>query len=627
MDGLRAIALAAVLLFHLGVPYVPRGFIGVDIFFVISGYLITKNIRFGLEAGNFSILRFYRGRIMRLFPALLVTVLLSTLAAALVMTSQNAMDYGASAVSALLAYSNYYYLSHVGYFDAAAETKPLLHTWSLSVEWQFYAIWPLAMMGLMKWSRDRGAVPALLVTCLASMAANVFWVSETATTFYSTPFRVFEFTIGALAVWLENFATIRKHPSVLLAFGLACILAPILTQGIAGAAPLQYGLVPCVGAALVILTGGRSPLGRILTNPVAVFFGRVSYSTYLVHWPLITIYSYLMFRKPELVEALFLGATAVILGVVLYYAVELPFWKGKLSEWRGARLGSLAKVGIAAFALIVSIDISRTGWIWRVPPAARSLEQPVYGGDGFEANTVISVGSGPPRFIIAGDSHALQFAHGLDESLKHQGISAIALFDHGCMIAPNLTRYGTTANDQAECTAEYERLKAILARYPLPLVMAFNWPGYRTVIGPPGGEALRFGTVDSYHAFLLEKLKEIRKDAGTRPFAIIGTVPGSGDFASAGACVQRPIIAQAFCRSHLSTPVSKLPGYALNRFLQEKAAEIGVDYIDLSQVLCPNDTCVSFMNDRDIYSDQSHLSRNGSEVAAAVILRYVLRLP
>ncbi|MGQ3076573.1 MULTISPECIES: acyltransferase family protein [Rhizobium/Agrobacterium group] len=231
VDGLRAFALVAVLVYHLGVPYVPSGFIGVDVFFVISGYVITKNIRQGVQQGTFSFRRFYLGRLMRLLPALVVTVIFTSIAVALVMTPENASDYARSALSALFAFSNYQYLSNVGYFDAAAETKPLLHTWSLSVEWQFYLLWPIAIIGLTAWSRRGGrAVLPLVALALASMVANLVWSSETAATFYSTPFRVFEFAIGALAVWIEGAALFRKMPTALLGLGLTMVAVLCLSR-------------------------------------------------------------------------------------------------------------------------------------------------------------------------------------------------------------------------------------------------------------------------------------------------------------------------------------------------------------------------------------------------------------
>lgn len=619
-------AIVAVLFYHLGVPYVPSGFIGVDVFFVISGYVITKNIRQGVQQGTFGFRRFYLGRLMRLMPALIVTVICTSIAVALMMAPENASDYARSALSALFAFSNYHYLSHVGYFDAAAETKPLLHTWSLSVEWQFYLLWPLAVVGVLAWSSGGGrAVLSLVALALASMVGNLVWSSETATTFYSTPFRVFEFAIGALAVWIEGGTLFRTIPTALLGSGLTMVVVPMLVPGSAGATPLSYGLVPSLGAALVVLTGGLSTLGLLLTNRLALLLGRISYSTYLVHWPIITLYTYLMFRKPLPLEALAIGVASLVTGWFLYSFVELPFWKGRHSSWNGWSRATFIKAGAAALVLLPVLDMARAGWPWRLPVAARSVEPPIYGGEGYEANRVISLGLGQPRFIIVGDSHAQQFAHGLDSSMKREGLGAIALFDHGCMIAPDLTRYGTTINDQKECTEEYQRLRQIMAEYPLPVVMAFNWPGYQTVIGPPGGGPLQFADQAAYWSFVASKLRQIRQDAGERGFAIVGTVPGSGGLAAAADCFLRPMLAQAFCGAVLAKPVELASGYRFNLYLRKESSDIGIDYIDLYPLFCPEARCISSRDGHDLYSDRSHLSKDGSEVAAAEILRYALR--
>ncbi|MGQ3364120.1 SGNH hydrolase domain-containing protein [Rhizobium oryzihabitans] len=344
-----------------------------------------------------------------------------------------------------------------------------------------------------------------------------------------------------------------------------------------------------------------------------------------MHWPLIALYTYLTFRKPLPLEALAIGVASLVLGWFLYSFVELPFWKGRLSSWNGWSRATFMKAGAAALVLFPLLDMVRAGWPWRLPAGSRNVEQPTYGGEDYEANRIISLGRGQPRFIIAGDSHALQFAHGLDSLMKREGLGAIALFDHGCMIAPDLTRYGTTINDQEACTAEYQRLRQIMAEYPLPLVMAFNWPGYKTVIGPPGGEPLEFADEAAYWYFVAGKLRQIRQDAGERRFAIVGTVPGSGGAAAVADCLRRPLLAQRFCGAPVPKAVELASGYRFNLYLRRESSDMGLDYIDMYPLLCPEGRCISTRHGHDLYSDRSHLSKDGSEVAAAEILRYALR--
>ena len=346
IDGLRAVAVLSVLAYHLGLPHSRGGYVGVDVFFVISGYLITRLIVNELiETGKFSFKRFYLRRVRRLFPALLATIAASFIAAFILFSPPTFQNFSKELIASVLSFSNFLFWSQAGYFDTAAELKPLLHTWSLSVEEQFYLIWPLALVILMRTFR-RDAIWRLVALGggLSLLANHPFahgdigwlsailpkaaeWFSDSrATIFYLTPFRAFEFAIGAILVRLAPLMPEKRlvHEGLML-FGLALILFSIVTYTNRLLFPYYYALVPCLGAAFVILSERSSIAGMIVKNRVAVGVGLISYSLYLVHWPLIVFYKYHTFTKPSSVEKGVIALAAIALATIMYYYVETPF--------------------------------------------------------------------------------------------------------------------------------------------------------------------------------------------------------------------------------------------------------------------------------------------------------------
>ncbi|MER9188286.1 acyltransferase family protein [Mesorhizobium australicum] len=197
IEGLRAVAVLSVILFHLGVTWLPGGFLGVDVFFVISGFLITTNILRDLERDRFSFKEFYLRRFLRLFPALATTALATLVASFILLPPDEVMDLARSAVAAIFSVSNIYFWSKVGYFDTAAHLKPLLHTWSLGVEERFYLIWPATLVATLRLFGPRTALWVVGCAGIASMVAALVTVgSSPSTAFYLMPFRMFEFALG-----------------------------------------------------------------------------------------------------------------------------------------------------------------------------------------------------------------------------------------------------------------------------------------------------------------------------------------------------------------------------------------------------------------------------------------------
>lgn len=352
IDGLRALAVLSVVLYHFGWPGLGGGFLGVDIFFVISGYLITRLIAKEIrETGRFSFGRFYLRRARRLFPALAVTLALSCVAALVILSPLHLESFGWELGTATLSVSNIHFYKERGYFDTDALYKPLLHTWSLGVEEQFYLIWPPLVWMAARW---RPAVGLLLLAVgggASLIAAEL--VTNRDQVFYLPWFRVFEFAAGAALVRLDDFALPSRKVQVgLLGAGLMAMLLPIHFYDAEMWLPGLLTVFPVAGAALTIYAGRAPGLGLVLSNPVSVWIGRISYSLYLVHWPLVVFYS-LGDRTGPLTpgEQIMLPCVAIAVAATMYRFVEMPFRTARLGRSNPRFLAGVTATMVALVAV------------------------------------------------------------------------------------------------------------------------------------------------------------------------------------------------------------------------------------------------------------------------------------
>ena len=376
IDGLRAIAVLSVLCYHLGYPWMPGGYVGVDVFFVISGYLITGIIvREVAATGKFSFPNFYLRRARRLFPALFATVSVTFAVGAYLLPPQHLKSLAGSVLAALFSVSNIFFWRQSGYFDTANGMKPLLHTWSLGVEEQFYLFWPFLVVAAFAALRGR-VVFVLVAAALVSFIGSFLFLNRPSAVFYLLPFRVWEFAVGAVLLWVERrfpFKGIVAEFAYVLGGVLVVSSAMILTN--ASRFPYHNALYPCVGAAIMILAGKDARAALILTNPLAVGVGLISYSIYLVHWPLIVFYRYYNLKPlgAEDRPGIILGTLA--LALLLHILVEKPFRRPGPIAWVRNPAGFLTAVcGTVVLLSVPAIGAWTTnGWEWRYPPAVRGM--------------------------------------------------------------------------------------------------------------------------------------------------------------------------------------------------------------------------------------------------------------
>lgn len=422
IDGLRAVAVLPVIFFHAGFQLFQGGFVGVDVFFVISGYLITSIILLSLKNETFSLLSFYERRIRRIIPALF-TMMLISLPLAWLLLAADEMKYFLKSVFAVSLYgSNILFWKESGYFDQAAELKPLLHTWSLAVEEQYYVFFPLMLAISWKFGQ-KFILSTLGILFVLSFSLAHYWSTEhPSAAFYLLPTRVWELLLGAFVAlgFLSNIQTLKHFHRELLSFaGIFSIFLAVFTYDKLTPFPGIYALLPVIGTALVIAFGSEETLvGRFLAHKLFVTIGLLSYSAYLWHQPLFAFFRHANLGIQESTAGVVISALTFFLAFISWKYVEKPF--RNFDKIRTKTVFALS-LGLTFFFVLI-------------------------GSYGFKPSTIESekkidfLNSKPTNkdFVIIGDSHA---AHLLDGIRDVTNGSVIDFTSPGCLPLRNVDRY------------------------------------------------------------------------------------------------------------------------------------------------------------------------------------------
>jgi peptidoglycan/LPS O-acetylase OafA/YrhL len=409
IDGLRALAVTLVVIGHTNLGLY-GGFIGVDVFFVISGFLITRLLLSSYETHT-PLKDFWIRRIRRIVPAASVAVAATLILGMCVLPPRELALVGQSAIAPQLGYSNMYFWSHGGYFDLPSERQPLLHTWSLAVEEQFYVVWPLIL--LLAWKKN-AVVPAIVALGVASLAASELLVqSRPSAAFYFMPTRMWELLLGAGALFLPQ---------------LHGIFGPIGMTLILGAAAFYHAdtpfpglraLAPCVGAAAIILS--RSRITWLLSLRPIVYLGKISYSVYLWHWPI------WVFTKSPIGTVV----ASLLIGSLSYELIETPIRSRNFLKnnrrliWCCACVeGLICLTGYSTYSRLQSEYVEMSPGV-----TTQTLGAP-------GATTQRLGAPGVAKFVLWGDSHAMRFAKVFDDMARERGISGQCFALHG--LAPLL---------------------------------------------------------------------------------------------------------------------------------------------------------------------------------------------
>lgn len=445
IDGLRAIAVLSVVLYHFGLPGLGGGFVGVDVFFVLSGFLIGGILWRDYSAtGRLSLARFYTRRVKRLAPAYFTVAAASALVSYLVLLPFEFREFGKSLIAATLYLSNVLFYQSAGYFDIASENKVLLHTWSLSVEEQFYVILPLAIVLLRKFRR---ALLALLVFGFAaSLIANIVVTPHAQTAaFYLFPFRAWELLAGVLlAIWGETRRANWRVHAGLSWVGIAMIIGAILWIDPTRGFPGWQAIFPVFGTVLILANGRHNnPVNRALSLRIPVFIGMISYSLYLWHWPVLTLSTYWRDGYSGAIESAAWLGLAVVLSVLTWRFIERPM--RHMDGPRGWRI----LVGLAT-PTIIMLAIGAAAYIKNGAPgrfapnvrihidaSADFLQDwsrcEIAPNGPFAGIEICPIGpDGPPRVLIWGDSHVRAFKEGLEQAAFETDTPGLLIWHAGC---------------------------------------------------------------------------------------------------------------------------------------------------------------------------------------------------
>ncbi len=612
IDGLRALAIAPVVLFHANIPGFGGGFIGVDVFFVISGYLITSIIAREIREGRFTLQGFYERRIRRILPALFAMLSVSVLAAYLILYPAQAQSFSRSLIAATLFVSSILFQREVGYFDQEAELKPLLHTWSLSVEEIFYILYPLLLW--FTWRRFRGHQTALVAGIAAlSFAATVIalWIDKQSTSAFFLPhFRAWELLIGALVALVPlRLPKGRTFAGLLAIIGLSMIVVPVYAYSQTTTFPGRAALAPCLGTALVIVAGQRrpSPVGRMLSWRPIVFLGLISYSLYLWHWPIFVFARHVLGREPLLGESLALIAASLIAAVLSWRFVERPF------RGRSGLLPRPALFAAAALAALILTGIGlhgqqTGGWLGRYPPelvdifaASQDHDPRRRACESVRADTpgcIYGEADAPPVVALLGDSHAAVYAMVLGELAQGRGEAVLSLTMPIC--PPALGWAGEPLSWREDC--------GLFQRLALERIIAT--PSIHTVVLAAWYRIYPFDDPHGKLAVAIEEAIERLVSAGKRVALVYPIPQPDAD------------IPTTLAEAVLEGRDPNLVRQPLEQFHADQGGVFAMlDGLDRHpslvrlyphRVLCPDSECLFYRDGSTLYYDDNHLSVTGA---------------
>ncbi len=489
IDGLRSIAVLSVVLFHFGMPGVSGGFVGVDVFFVISGFLIGGILWGELASqGRISFSRFYMRRIKRLAPAYVAMALVSLAFAWLILLPFEFREFGKSLIAATVYLSNILFFRQSGYFDSGADEKLLLHTWSLSVEEQFYIFLPLLLLLLGR--RKTGLFVALIALFWASLLASIYTTfSNHSAAFYLFPFRAWELLSGVLlAIYGRQTACKWAVAPWVSWLGMALVLGGIIWIEEGAQFPGYQVIFPVLGTVLLLLNGK----GDNLINRAPVGIGLISYSLYLWHWPVFVLSTYYRDTYSGPLEALLWVGGSFGLAWLSWRFVERPFRQSQSSAagvFAGAAVASLLLIGLGA------VLYKKDGLPQRFGPEAaihiqasadflqdwRRCHVPQQGD--FAGIEICPIGpeNQKPQVVIWGDSHLRAFKEGIAQIARKQGVAGLIIWHAGCPPLFDVSKQESAATPQqdAACTAANQKIRTALPRLGIDrLLLVGRWNYY-----------------------------------------------------------------------------------------------------------------------------------------------------
>lgn len=643
IDGLRGVAIALVCLFHAEIAPFTGGFVGVDVFFVISGFVITGVLLKDLESGRLSLKGFFIRRIRRLAPALAILLLVCAAVFSVIYPPRYLRDFGASLASQALFVSNIYFWRTTGYFGTPPEARPLLHTWSLSIEEQFYLIFATAFVMLARF--QRGTLLRILAAAflLSWGLAIVATIPAPNASFFLLPTRAWELLAGALvAVWLDAKPTrLGLHPSVVnvvAAAGLAAIVASAVLYSGATPFPYLYAGLPVAGTAALVWANRPSVAASLLASGPMVLLGKISYSLYLWHWVAIALVRWMTFGAPTAIERV----TAILACVPIAFAswrfVESPIRQKRVlrSDRAIVVFGLLATSSAVVFGYLAYHSAgfpgrARTALTGFEPPQRSSREHECFDDSSQGTVRFCEIGSADASraaFIAIGDSHALSLLPTLDILATQHHLRGLFAATSGCPPLLGVAPSREPASVE-RCRLLNEKSLQMAKDLGIRQIILIGRWNYYTGIGPDGNfQAI---SNSAHHSLAVSQSRAVFAEqlrATVQAYAQIG--------ASINVVLQVPqqrLDPEGFLFRQ-SLPgflggLSKASRSTLDlaqhrrdqRYDEEAFAQLpAVHTFDPAPLLCPDSgACLMFANGRSLYFDAGHLSVDGASFVAPAL--------
>lgn len=629
IDGLRAIAVLMVVLFHAFEKVLPGGFAGVDIFFVISGFLITGIIIRDMRKGVFSVFNFYGRRCRRILPALLVMLAAVWVIARQALLLDEFENFGKHLLSSSFFASNFLLWAEAGYFDIAADGKPLRHLWSLAVEEQFYLLWPLIFWFTARKKLNTKALTLLLI--LASFTFNLARVNRFPDeTFYLLPARFWELLLGCLLAqlhydgWTPGRGLIQRlllfvrrdnFCAAALAWLPALLLAAFLLFASSAPFPGWAALLPTLSALIFIWNGPDSSLNKMVSGRFFVFIGRISYPLYLWHWPLFS-FAYLKFgRELPLGTGLLIAAISVALAALTWRFVELYAQRSLFvsltparrdRRWVLAGSGALLLSGLAGFYTDRGVFSTETQGFKRQLSSYRDyrgqgmktaffLGNPKHGHEDFPAGCLDGLGTDKDAVFIWGDSHGERLVYGLSRALAARGIPVYQMGGSAC---PPIA--GLDFGNRPNCRGINDHILGRLAAHrPRVVLLSANWNEH--IWRPEALEKLNA---------TIERLRGI----GIKRVFVVGQAP----------FWKKPLYKVLIAGTWNKIPERTFTGLSdvlgVDPALEKAVGGHGAEYVRLMDRLCNAEGCLTLVGGdvaRDLTAfDEGHLTDSASEYVA-----------
>ncbi|WP_159739410.1 acyltransferase family protein [Vibrio atypicus] len=634
ISGLRAIAVLLVILYHCGFYTISGGFVGVDVFFVLSGFLITTTIYKELESGSFSYKQFYLRRIRRLLPVLIFILLVSIVAFWFVLLPKDFIRFIDSAGLAFLSFSNFY-LKNVtsGYWGANTQLVPLLHTWSLSVEEQFYLIWPTLLLFLYKIKSRQ----LLFIVLSSSTIGLMFYSQYLAKTdpsfaYYLLPARAFELLIGALlGIYLKDLPKLsRSSCNVLSLIGAIGILAPAFLLSAGDIFPGYYAAIVCIATACLLISGNQATqqgiINRWLSSRALVYIGLISYSLYLWHWPITVFFNYLSIEKTASIKAIILISTFV-LSVFSYHCIEQVFrFKFKFDFKRSCLIFLL--VPFAIFLTLVLYSRETDGVKLRFSGEenfAINLMMSRYYQDcpdlycepSFKQNF-----TSPEQadFLLIGDSHAQSMEGFFNVMANNASLKGSLVHNGGTPFLVNVERLDTKSNKFTSFSKKNLKTKQLIESFPgdtIALTARYSKyvdENYDSYVAYPGQKGISYQqSVDNFKQSFRETIDYIL--SMNKRLILIEDVPYFPIDRSKCELMASILGELIPCNSEEAREViNKQHAFEIDFFKQLKKEYPMVTFVDGQSLICGDKTCDARMNGVTLYKDNGHLNYVGAKL-------------